>query len=105
MPEIGTSGSTSGDGKRRVAAWPKRTRPSSTLLSRRPPPNVTTVVEPMVVRGYSHRAREIATDMAADVLSLVAAGHDLEFWRKDRVHAAKAASGALSRIAVRWGGP
>src|SRR5262249_22201734 len=31
MPEIGTSGSTSGDGKRRVAAWPKRPRPSSTL--------------------------------------------------------------------------
>jgi hypothetical protein len=28
---IGTSGSTSGDGKRRVAAWPKRPRPSSTL--------------------------------------------------------------------------
>jgi hypothetical protein len=31
MPVIGTSGSTSGDGKRRVAAWPKRPRPSSTL--------------------------------------------------------------------------
>src|SRR5215813_2348132 len=31
MPEIGTSGSTSGDGKRSVAAWPKRPRPSSTL--------------------------------------------------------------------------
>jgi ABC-type uncharacterized transport system substrate-binding protein len=28
---IGTSGSMSGDGKRRVAAWPKRPRPSSTL--------------------------------------------------------------------------
>src|SRR5262249_25608185 len=34
MPEIGTSGSTSGDGKRRVAAWPKRPRPSSTLPKR-----------------------------------------------------------------------
>jgi hypothetical protein len=34
MPVIGTSGSTSGDGKRRVAAWPKRPRPSSTLPSR-----------------------------------------------------------------------
>src|SRR6266508_3027274 len=33
MPVIGTSGSTSGDGKRRVAAWPKRPRPSSTLPS------------------------------------------------------------------------
>jgi acetylglutamate kinase len=31
MPVIGTSGSTSGDGKRRVAAWPKRPRPYSTL--------------------------------------------------------------------------
>jgi hypothetical protein len=37
MPEIGTSGSMSGDGKRSVAAWPKLPRPSSTLpgLSRR----------------------------------------------------------------------
>ncbi len=34
MPVIGTSGSTSGDGKRRVAAWPKRPRPSSTLPKR-----------------------------------------------------------------------
>jgi hypothetical protein len=31
MPEIGTSGSMSGDGKRSVAAWPKLPRPSSTL--------------------------------------------------------------------------
>jgi len=31
MPEIGTSGSMSGDGKRSVAAWPKSPRPSSTL--------------------------------------------------------------------------
>jgi hypothetical protein len=35
MPEIGTSGSMSGDGKRSVAAWPKRPRPSSTLPPRR----------------------------------------------------------------------
>jgi hypothetical protein len=33
MPEIGTSGSMSGDGKRSVAARPKRPRPSSTLPS------------------------------------------------------------------------
>jgi len=32
MPEIGTSGSMSGDGKRGVAEWPKLPRPSSTLL-------------------------------------------------------------------------
>jgi hypothetical protein len=31
MPEIGTSGSMSGDGKRSVAKWPKLPRPSSTL--------------------------------------------------------------------------
>jgi hypothetical protein len=31
MPEIGTSGSMSGDGRRSVAAWPKLPRPSSTL--------------------------------------------------------------------------
>ena len=31
MPEIGTSGSMSGDGKRSVAEWPKLSRPSSTL--------------------------------------------------------------------------
>jgi hypothetical protein len=35
MPEIGTSGSMSGDGKRSVAAWPKLPRPSSTLPKRR----------------------------------------------------------------------
>src|SRR5215211_3163238 len=35
MPEIGTSGSMSGDGKRSDAEWPKLPRPSSTLPSRR----------------------------------------------------------------------
>jgi hypothetical protein len=35
MPEIGTSGSMSEDGKRGVAEWPKLPRPSSTLPSRR----------------------------------------------------------------------
>jgi hypothetical protein len=33
MPEIGTSGSMSGDGKRGAAEWPKLPRPSSTLPS------------------------------------------------------------------------
>ncbi len=32
MPEIGTSGSMSGEGKRGDAEWPKPPRPSSTLL-------------------------------------------------------------------------
>ena len=36
MPEIGTSGSMSGDGKRGVAAWPKLPRPSSTLPEETP---------------------------------------------------------------------
>jgi hypothetical protein len=34
MPEIGTSGSMSGDGKRSVAEWLKLPRPSSTLPKR-----------------------------------------------------------------------
>ena len=34
MPEIGTSGSMSGDGKRGAAEWPKLPRPSSTLPRR-----------------------------------------------------------------------
>jgi DNA topoisomerase I len=34
MPEIGTSGSMSGDGKRGAAEWPKLPRPSSTLPTR-----------------------------------------------------------------------
>jgi hypothetical protein len=39
MPEIGTSGSTSGDGKRGVAEWPKATAPilDSTGAGVRPP--------------------------------------------------------------------
>jgi hypothetical protein len=37
MPEIGTSGSMSGDGKRSVAEWPKLSRPSSTLPKRTSP--------------------------------------------------------------------
>ena len=34
MPEIGTSGSMSGGGKRSLAEWPKLPRPSSTLPTR-----------------------------------------------------------------------
>jgi hypothetical protein len=33
MPEIGSSGLMSGDGRRSVAEWPKLPRPSSTLPS------------------------------------------------------------------------
>jgi hypothetical protein len=35
MPEIGTFGLMSGDGKRGVAEWPKLPRPSSTLPTRK----------------------------------------------------------------------
>ena len=35
MPEIGTSGSMSGEGKRGVAAWPKLPRLSSTYMKTR----------------------------------------------------------------------
>ena len=38
MPEIGTPGLMSGDGKRGVAEWPKLPRPSSTLPIRSPFP-------------------------------------------------------------------
>jgi hypothetical protein len=44
--------------------------------------DVTTVVQLTVVRGYSRLEREIATDMAADVLSLVAAETILSFGGK-----------------------
>ena len=43
MPEIGTSGSMSGNGKRNVAERPKLPRPSSTLPSRHVAPRSLTV--------------------------------------------------------------
>jgi hypothetical protein len=55
MPEIGTSGSMSGDGKRSVAEWLKLPRPSSTL-----PPIELLRCELSAV-GY----REIATHQLA----------------------------------------
>jgi hypothetical protein len=52
MPEIGTSGSMSGDGKRSVAAWPKLPRPSSTL--------------PQLARAYALACPQLAkADMRA----------------------------------------
>ena len=47
MPEIGTSGSMSGDGKRSAAAWPKLPRPSSTL----PKPTSKPVRRMSAIRG------------------------------------------------------
>jgi hypothetical protein len=48
MPEIGTSGSMSGDGKRSVAEWPKLPRPSSTL----PCPSLGSVNESETATNY-----------------------------------------------------
>jgi len=52
MREIRTSGSMSGDGKRRVAAWPKLPRPSSTLPDPKCP-NVSVYGEFRRVSGLS----------------------------------------------------
>jgi hypothetical protein len=48
MPEIGTSGSMSGDGKRSVAAWPKLPRPSSTLPWLAIPPTLLAVADEVI---------------------------------------------------------
>jgi len=53
MPEIGTSGSMSGDGKRGVAEWPKLPRPSSTL------PHLPTWVMQQVVGCLGHTKRTV----------------------------------------------
>ena len=88
MPVIGTSGSTSGDGKRRVAAWPKRPRPSSTLpklpigaaidsvefVKRaldRPAPETPHKKRPPLMRDRSrlrHREWGRADEVSADIL-------------------------------------
>jgi hypothetical protein len=47
MPQLGTSGSMSGDGKRSVAEWPKLPRPSSTL----PKPTSSDVRSLVAIRG------------------------------------------------------
>ena len=52
MPEIGTSGSMSGDGKRGVAEWPKLPRPSSTLPKLR-----MNVLSPVAIGGKADAAR------------------------------------------------
>ena len=56
MPEIGTSGSMSGDGKRSVAEWPKLPRPSSTL------PNLP--IRNVRFHGESGRISGRATEIA-----------------------------------------
>src|SRR3954464_2963652 len=59
MREIRTSGLTSGDGKRGVAAWPKPPRPSSTLQ----------------IRG---RKRHIVTDTLGLMLFVLVHGADVQ---------------------------
>src|SRR5262249_61483184 len=51
---------------------------------RRVLPDAMMVVRLAVVRGYSRREREIATDKATDVVSLMAAGRSLVFSGKSR---------------------
>jgi hypothetical protein len=53
MPEIGTSGSMSGDGKRSVAEWLKLPRPSSTL------PNA--IADPIELRLSLEAKRKTST--------------------------------------------
>src|SRR5262249_120335 len=54
--------------------------------------------------GFPPRARNRYRYGRGDVIT-EGGGDDLGAWGKDRVHATKAASGALRVIAVRWGGP
>ena len=64
MPEIGTSGSMSGDGKRGVAEWPKLPRPSSTLPSR--PISYKDLPSAFGGRSGSGRAPESAASVEND---------------------------------------
>jgi len=64
MPEIGTSGSMSGDGKRGVAEWPKLPRPSSTLPQR--PRWRTTGVAAFRDSGWVANGAYEFSDYAAD---------------------------------------
>src|SRR4051812_9317598 len=56
MREIRTSGLTSGDGKRSVAAWPKPPRPSSTLQIRGKKRHVLIDTEGLLLHAIVHAA-------------------------------------------------
>src|SRR4051812_42203374 len=56
MREIRTSGLTSGDGKRSVAAWPKPPRPSSTLQIRGKKRHVMVDTEGLLLQAIVHAA-------------------------------------------------
>src|SRR5215216_5609593 len=56
MREIRTSGLTSGDGKRGVAAWPKPPRPSSTLQIRGKKRHVLVDTEGLLLHALVHAA-------------------------------------------------
>ena len=69
MPEIGTSGSMSGDGKRSAGLRPQATAPilDSTELKATSENSVTlTVAEPMSVRGKMTRSRLSCVDAKED---------------------------------------
>ena len=77
MPEIGTYGSMSGDGKRGDAAWPKLPRPSSTLpiltihgqklASIRPTGSRWAIPDPMY--GPAVRCKGFFVDLVGDGLA------------------------------------
>src|SRR4051812_10048154 len=56
MREIRTSGLTSGDGKRSVAAWPKPPRPSSTLQIRGKKRHVLVDTQGLLLQAIVHAA-------------------------------------------------
>src|SRR5215207_10713247 len=56
MREIRTSGLTSGDGKRGVAAWPKPPRPSSTLQIRGKKRHVLVDTQGLLLHALVHAA-------------------------------------------------
>src|SRR3954470_5734074 len=56
MREIRTSGLTSGDGKRGVAAWPEPPRPSSTLQIRGKKRHVLVDTEGLLLQAIVHAA-------------------------------------------------
>src|SRR3954466_1419178 len=56
MREIRTSGLTSGDGKRGVAAWPKPPRPSSTLQIRGKKRHVLVDTQGLLLQAIVHAA-------------------------------------------------
>ena len=75
MPEIGTFGLMSGDGKRTVAEWPKLPRPSSTL----PTQTCPHVRDEVRLWGVSGQAAESAMESR---LGGLLKGWQLRLWAR-----------------------